>query len=133
VHVGGGLWSSVPLTIVLDAGVFGVGLWLYVRGTRASDRIGRWGLWSMVELLTGIFLGSISGPPPASERALAVGSLGLWLFVPWSYWVDRHRLPKGLAGADRSSRERRLRSSRACTHNPPLARLDASVHPRRTQ
>jgi len=46
----------------------------------------------MLALLLVIYLGS-SAPPP-SERALAVTTLGLWLFVPWSWWVDRHREPR---------------------------------------
>jgi hypothetical protein len=22
---------------------------------------------------------------------MAIGALVLWLFVPWGYWIDRHR------------------------------------------
>jgi hypothetical protein len=22
-----------------------------------------------------------------------MSALALWLFVPWSYWIDRHRVP----------------------------------------
>jgi hypothetical protein len=32
-----------------------------------------------------------NGPPPSSERALAWTALLLWLFVPWAWWVDKHR------------------------------------------
>jgi membrane-bound metal-dependent hydrolase YbcI (DUF457 family) len=91
--VGGGLWNSVTATVALEMACFAPGLALYVRGTRARDRVGSWGLWSMVAVLTTIFLGGLTGAPPPNERALAVSALGLWLFVPWSWWVDRHREP----------------------------------------
>jgi hypothetical protein len=26
-----------------------------------------------------------------SQRAIGFSALALWLFVPWSLWVDRHR------------------------------------------
>jgi hypothetical protein len=93
VRVGLGLWSSVPLTLLLDGGLFVVGLALYLRATRARDRIGSWGLWAMVALLVFFFVSGFTSPPPPSEKALAFTALGLWLFVPWSWWVDRHRGP----------------------------------------
>jgi uncharacterized membrane protein (DUF4010 family) len=91
--VGGGLWNSVPATLAIELALFAAGLTVYVRGTRARGRAGRWGLWTMVALLTTFFVGALRGPPPPSERALALSTLGLWLFVPWGYWLDRHREP----------------------------------------
>lgn len=92
VMVGGGLWHSVPATLALEFGLFALGLFIYLRTTRARDRIGSWGLWALVTTLAIFFLGSFSGPPP-NEDALALGGLVLWLLVPWGYWVDRHRAP----------------------------------------
>lgn len=90
-RVGWGAWHSIPLSITLDGGVFLLGLAVYLRTTRALDRRGTWALWSMVALLVIIFVSGMVGPPPPSERALGISALGLWLFVPWGYWVDRHR------------------------------------------
>ena len=92
IMVGAGLWNSVWLTILLEVGVLAVGLVLYLRWTRAADWIGSWGLWAMVLLLVALWLGGLVGPPPPGERALAIATLGIWLFLPWSYWVDRHRV-----------------------------------------
>jgi membrane-bound metal-dependent hydrolase YbcI (DUF457 family) len=89
--VGAGLWSSIPLTLALELGILAVGLALYLRGTRARDRIGSWGLWSMVAVLVCIYIFGLFGAPPPSSHALALMTLSLWLFVPWGYWVDRHR------------------------------------------
>jgi hypothetical protein len=89
--VGGGLWNSKRLTLLTDGGIFVVGLLIYLRTTRSRDAIGRWGLWAMVALLLFVFIGAIFGPPPTDERAVAWSALLLWLFVPWSWWIDRHR------------------------------------------
>ena len=91
--VGMGLWNSVALTIVVELTLFAIGLAIYLRTTRARDRVGKWGLWAMVALLLVFFLGGTSGAPPPNERSLAMVTLGLWLFVPWGAWVDRHREP----------------------------------------
>ena len=72
--VGGGLWNSVPATVAVEFALFAVGFAVYVRGTRARDRVGSWGLWAMVAVLAAIFLSGVSGAPPASERALERGA-----------------------------------------------------------
>jgi hypothetical protein len=92
-RVGLGLWNSVPATVAIELATFAIGLALYARGTRARDRVGRWGLWAMVAVLAAFFVGGLQGAPPSDEHALAVTALGLWLFVPWGWWVDRHREP----------------------------------------
>jgi hypothetical protein len=38
-----------------------------------------------------MFLGHY-GVAFAAKRAVPRTSLGIWLFVPWSYLVDRHRV-----------------------------------------
>jgi membrane-bound metal-dependent hydrolase YbcI (DUF457 family) len=91
VRVGLGLWRSIRLTLAIEVLLFAAGLAVYLRTTRPRDRIGRWGLWAMILVLAFIYLSSAAGAPPPSERALAFSALGLWLFVPWSWWVDRHR------------------------------------------
>ncbi len=89
--VGLGLWNSVPVTQLLEAVAFLGGLALYLRQTRALDRIGSVGLWAMVGLLAFIHLGSMFSPPPADPSVIASSGLALWLFVPWAWWVDAHR------------------------------------------
>jgi hypothetical protein len=91
VRLGLGAWRSIPLTVALELAVFIPGLVIYLRTTRATDRIGSYGLWGMVIALLAIGVSGFASPPPPSERAVAFGALGLWLFVAWGYWVDRHR------------------------------------------
>jgi membrane-bound metal-dependent hydrolase YbcI (DUF457 family) len=91
VKFGLGAWRSIPLTIAIELVVFVGGLLVYIRTTRAKDRVGRWGLGAMVAVLLGVFFGGFTGAPPPNGQAVAMGALGLWLFVPWGWWVDRHR------------------------------------------
>ena len=90
--VGLGLWSSLPASVVVEVALFVAGIVLYERATRSVDRIGRWGFYAMIAVVGVIYLAGIWSPPPADGRAVAMGALGLWLFVPWAWWVDRHRV-----------------------------------------
>ncbi len=88
--VGWGFWNFVVLTYVIEFTIYAAGISMYVRATRARDRIGSWGLWAYIVVLAAIFVSS-NGPPPPSAKALGWMTLGVWLFVPWAWWVDRHR------------------------------------------
>lgn len=91
--IGFGLWNAVAATIVVESLLFAAGLFLYVRGTRAVDRTGRWALWSMIALLAAIYVANAMSPPPPSIEAVAWTALAAWLFPLWAAWADRHRVP----------------------------------------
>ncbi len=93
VRAGLGAWNSFAATWGLELGFLAVGLGIYLRVTEAMDRVGRWALIGLVALLLAILAGNLLGPPPPSESAVAMVTLLLWLFVPWGYWIDRHRRP----------------------------------------
>jgi hypothetical protein len=38
-----------------------------------------------------LYLANLFGPPSPSLKALKIGALCAWLFVPWFYWIDRRR------------------------------------------
>jgi hypothetical protein len=87
---GFGLWNSVPLTMLVEGAVYLIGITIYLNATRAKDRIGSWGFWIYATALVVVFFAA-NGPPPPNERALALTTLGIWLFVLWAWWIDRHR------------------------------------------
>jgi len=38
--LGWGLWNSVPATMIVEIALFAAGVWIYLKSTRAHDRIG---------------------------------------------------------------------------------------------
>jgi aldose 1-epimerase len=95
--VGWGLWNSIAATYMLEFGIYAAGIAVYLRTTRARDRIGSWGLWVYVLVLAIVYVTS-NGSPPPNAPALAWVALGAWLFVPWAWWVDKHRNHFGRLG-----------------------------------
>ena len=95
VRVGLGLWNHPVAAVATELAIFGAGVWLYLRRTRATDRIGSIGLWALVTFLFAVYvaniLGSVLGPPPPSVAAVAWSAEAMWLLVFWGFWVDRHR------------------------------------------
>jgi hypothetical protein len=84
----------VPATLLVEGLIFGIGVLLYYRSTRAVDRTGSVGLWSLVAFLAVVYLASVFGPPPPSTTAVAWSVQAIWLLVAWAWWVDRHRQPR---------------------------------------
>ena len=101
IRVGLGLWSSLPGTLVIEFGLFAVGIWLYVKSTVSRDRIGSIGLWALLAFLALVEIASLLGPPPPSAKAVAISAEAMWLIVLWGYWVDRHR--DTILGSQRAS------------------------------
>ncbi|MGH7601366.1 MAG: hypothetical protein ACREOI_33825 [bacterium] len=96
IYVGLGLWNSVPATIIVESVLFFVGLILYLRTTVARDCIGRYAFWAFIAFSVLIYVGNVFSrqQPPSNVTALAIGGLSQWLIIPWTYWIDRHRLSK---------------------------------------
>lgn len=90
-RLGFGLWNSLPATLVAELAIFGLGVYLYVRTTKATDRTGSIALWGLVVFLLLMFASNIFGPPPPSEAAIAWVGHAQWLLVLWGFWIDRHR------------------------------------------
>lgn len=95
--IGLGLWNNPVLAIGLELGLFGAGVWLYVRQTRPLDRSGSTGFWTLIVFLLGIHAANLLGPPPPSTGAVTWSAQAMWLLVAWAYWVDRHRAPRAAA------------------------------------
>lgn len=92
-----GLWNSVPATLLVEGGLIGLGLFVYLRATKADDRVGSIGLYGMIALCTLMWVSQPWAPPPPNAQAVAWGGLALWLLPPWSRWVEGHRSVKGSA------------------------------------
>ena len=89
--LGLGLWNSVAAPLLVEGLLFGAAIFLYLRASRARDRIGAFALWSLLLFQAMIWLSGPWSPPPPSARAIAWVGLAGVLFVPWAAWIDRHR------------------------------------------
>jgi hypothetical protein len=81
-------------TVVVEVGLYIVGIALYLRSTTAKDKIGSIGFWSLAGFLGLIYVGNLAGPPPPDISAIAIAGNAMWLFVAWAYWVDKHRMAR---------------------------------------
>lgn len=88
-----GLWNSVTGTMTVEIALFAIGVFIYARATRARDRVGSIGFWSLVLLLFGFYLfDSFSATPPPSVTAIWISALiATAIILVWAGWVDRHR------------------------------------------
>ena len=91
IKIGLGLWNSIAVTVILEGTLFLIGILVYIRTTRPRDRIGTYALVAMLTVLLLIFASGFFAAPPRGEHIVAWAGLGLWLFVPWAAWIDRHR------------------------------------------
>jgi membrane-bound metal-dependent hydrolase YbcI (DUF457 family) len=91
-----GLWNSIPATLAVEASMYVVAVWLYVRATRARDWIGRWVFWALVVFLLVGYVAAVGTVPP-SVPALVLSALGgTVLLTFWSWWADAHRAVQSL-------------------------------------
>ena len=91
-YLGLGLWNSRFWTILIEGAIFLFAAKLYARTTRPRDLIGTWAFRTFIAVLALVYLLNFFGPPPPSVKAVEFSALGMWLFVVWAYWLDRHRV-----------------------------------------
>ena len=90
-YLGLRLWDSRPWTLAAEILAFGAGVVMYLRTTAPKDQTGLWSFWGLVLCLVGVWLASVLGPPAPAERTVEYTGVAMWLFVPWGWWIDRHR------------------------------------------
>ncbi len=91
-RLGLALWQSWPATFAVEGMMFAAAVALYLRTTRSRDRVGTIAWWALIALLLALYVPGPWSPPPPSENAVAIaGLIALAIFVPWAYWIDRHR------------------------------------------
>lgn len=91
-RLGLGLWRSIPATIVVESALYLAGVAIYLRATRARDRIGSVALWAFILLLAVSYAATSNGAAPPSQNAVVIPGLIATLVMPlWAWWIDRHR------------------------------------------
>lgn len=92
--VGFGLWNHMTAEIIMEGGIFFVGLWLYLRSTESKNKAGSFGFWGLIVFLLFIHVTNLFGSPPPNATAIAWAGQLQWLLVIWAYWVDHNRIAR---------------------------------------
>jgi hypothetical protein len=59
--------------------------------TKAENKKGSIGLWSLLGFLIIIYISNLAGSPPPDQLAIAIVGQSQWLLIIWAYWIDRNR------------------------------------------
>jgi hypothetical protein len=88
-----GLWNSRLATFIVEGAIWFVAIILYVRATQPTSRFGGvYAFWTMIVLLTALWLLSLGGAPPPSLRSLAIVNTFFFAIVEaWAFWMNRVR------------------------------------------
>jgi membrane-bound metal-dependent hydrolase YbcI (DUF457 family) len=92
--VGLSMWNSPAATMVVESLLFVAGVALYVRATRARDRVGSIAFAAFILFLVAIYVANATSPPPPNAEAVAWVALSAWLLPLWAWWFDAHREPR---------------------------------------
>lgn len=91
--LGLGLWNNAIATYGLEAALLLAGLWLYLRSTSATTKMGKYGMSVFVVLLLLVNIVNIFGPLQGDSKVvLAVTALATYfLFAAAAFWLDSKR------------------------------------------
>lgn len=89
--LGLGLWNSIPTTMIVELMMYGGGLWIYMRTTRARDGVGRWAFLSLALFLVVAYFANVGNAPPSVSALWISAIVATAILTAWSWWADRHR------------------------------------------
>jgi FtsH-binding integral membrane protein len=94
-YYGLGLYNSPLGLLIVEGGLWVIGIILYLRATRARGFAGRLVLWTFIMVFTALWFLSFTGAAPPSLHVLVTVDLILFPIVfAWAYWIDHLRLAK---------------------------------------
>lgn len=92
IRAGLGLWTSLPLTLLVEGSLWLVTIGVYSVSFPARTQAGLHGFWGVAALMTLAWYNNVTGPPPSDPATAPVASLVLFgLLVVWAYWIDGRR------------------------------------------
>lgn len=89
--VGLGVWDSSLATIIIEGGVFLIGLASYLRHTRPLNGVSGYGIWIFVCALVAVFAAQFAGSAAPSVTVVAYAGLAQLLLIIFGAWADRGR------------------------------------------
>jgi hypothetical protein len=93
-YYGLGLYNSPLGLLIIEGGLWVIGIILYLRATHTRRFSGHLVLWTFIVVFTALWLLSFNGAPPPSVHVLVTVDLILFPIVfGWAYWIDCLRRP----------------------------------------
>lgn len=91
--LGLGLWNNAVATYLLEAGLLLLALWMYLRSTKATTGIGKYGMAVFIGFLLLVNVANIFGQPMVDSKiGLSIFALSSYfLFAVVAFWLDRKR------------------------------------------
>jgi hypothetical protein len=92
--MGFGLWNYKWPEFTLEVLFLFIGIYMYMRSTRANGNVGRYGFIVFAVVMLAIQASQFYTPPPPSGSAVATSALFAYiLFAGIAAWLDRKRVP----------------------------------------
>ena len=90
---GFGLWNNSVATYLLEAGLLLLALWMYLRSTKVTKAVGKYGMAVFIGFLLLVNISNIFGDPMVdSKMGLSIFALSSYfLFAAVAFWLDRKR------------------------------------------
>jgi len=93
-YYGLGLYNSPLGLLIVEGGLWVIGIILYLRATHTRRFAAHPVFWTFIVVFTALWLLSFNGAPPPSVRVLVTVDLILFpIVLGWAYWIDRLRQP----------------------------------------
>ena len=84
--IGLGLWNYPVAEILLEMGLFLLGVYLYYTTIKPKRKIA---FWLLIGFLMVVHTMNLLGPPPPNIEAVAWSANLMWLIVLWAWWIER--------------------------------------------
>jgi hypothetical protein len=91
--MGFGLWNNAIGTYLLEAVLLLAGLLMYLKSTKATTFVGKYGMMIFVVLMLIINVNNIFGPPLTNDTTIMSisGLIMYFIFSGMAFWLDRKR------------------------------------------
>lgn len=91
--LGLGLWNYPAVAYVLESAILLAGLWIYLKSTAATGKLGKYGIPVFALLLLVANLLNLFGPPPPNVQMVAASGLVMYFVLTGAaFWLDRKRI-----------------------------------------
>ncbi len=102
--IGFGLWNYPVFGFVLELAVLFSGMYLYLKTTKSTSRIGSYGMGIFGFIMLAVQCVVFFGPALSSDKAAAITALFYYfVFAGVAYWLEGKRIPRNIPEGKRTT------------------------------